>query len=429
MSERESTAFEPIILRFPHSKDDLRRITVKDDAGEYDVYRISPVAAHWPAELVPDGVNPRSHDENSLTSKVAQDIEKTLRDEPQEFWLANRGGFLLADRVRFDPERGQLEVHLTDEDLHGMADGATSNAIIAKLRKEHHLTKDALLGESLLGARFNMDVVVGLNDRERVAKLVQGRNRSVQVKEWSLADFRGNFDWLKNYIDRTGGPFNGKIGWQENAQSPTSVLDLISIMTLFHNSYSDRPGRRRGAPTAAFASKGTADKRLLDPAMLAGYKALEPVLDEILRLHDFIYVNFQPTYEVYNLEVNGKGSRLGARRGVDTKSTTLPLTGMVSEYRVDKGLLFPLLAAHRALLHYPNGVAEWRTNPFEFFKEYGPDLMGKLFDEYEKLGKQPAQVGKNRSAYENLYEKAENLYVRSTLLTAAERKPEPVAAV
>src|SRR6185437_1489087 len=91
--------------------------------------------------------------------------------------------------------------------------------------------------------------------------------------------------------------------------------------------------------------------------------------------------------------------------------TVLPLTGAHSEYRVDKGLIFPLLAAHRCLLEYgPDGLAKWKTDPIKFFDRFGPDLVGRLFDEYLKLGRNPASVGKNRSVYETLYEKAENLY-------------------
>jgi len=88
-----------------------------------------------------------------------------------------------------------------------MADGATTNAVIKKTQAEWRDTKDEALGEALARARFNLDVVVGLSDRDRILKLVQGRNRSVQVKEWSLADFNHKFDWLKDMIDRTDGPF------------------------------------------------------------------------------------------------------------------------------------------------------------------------------------------------------------------------------
>ena len=69
------------------------------------------------------------------------------------------------------------------------------------------------------------------------------------------------------------------------------------------------------------------------------------------------------------------------------------------------------MAAHRCLLEITaDGVAKWKTNPIKFFDRFGPDLVGRLFDEYMKLGRNQGSVGKNRSVYEGLYEKAENLY-------------------
>jgi hypothetical protein len=246
-----------------------------------------------------------------------------------------------------------------------------------------------------------LDVVVGLNDLERIGKLVRGRNRSVPVKEWSLKDFKGEFDWLKAHIDRTGGPFRGKIGWEENAGTEVSVLDLIGVMTLFHPSYHNQGGRR-SAPTVAFSSKGTGDQRLIDEEMAPGYQSLRPVLEDVLYLHDYVYANFEPTYERYNKSVHNKGSKLGKRRGFECRAIILPFTGTQSEYRVDKGMLYPLLAAHRALLRFPSSGAKWRTDPRQLFDDHGPDLVRKMFDQYENLNNNPAAVGKNRAVYESL---------------------------
>jgi hypothetical protein len=83
-------------------------------------------------------------------------------------------------------------------------------------------------------------------------------------------------------------------------------------MTLFHPIY-DIPGERlRRAPMVAFSAKGPGDRRLEDPKMDAGYKALKPVLEDILRLLDYVCANFQPAYERYNKEVHGKGAERSA---------------------------------------------------------------------------------------------------------------------
>lgn len=401
-----SSLVSPTVLRVPHSKDDLRRITVKDQHGEYDVYRLAPVVAKWPAGDVPDDVNPRSHDDECLRSKVARDIEDTLRNSPEDFWLANRGGYLLAERVKFDPERAIVEITLSDADIHGMADGATTNRIISKLQQECVENEDEALEKSLANARFNLDVVVGLTDHERIGKLVQGRNRSVQVREWSLADFRGQFDWIKELIDRRGGAFKGKVGWEENAGKPVSVLDVVSLMTLFHPIYDNLIERRRRAPTVAFSSKGTADRRVTDEKMEAGYKSLGPVLEDILKLHDYIYINFEPTYERYNKETHNKGAKLGKRRGFENKPSTLPLTETEAPYRIDKGVIYPLLASFRALLDFSSGEARWRLSPFEFFDQYGSDLVGLLIEQYELCGRNPATTGKTRAVYSALHNQA-----------------------
>src|SRR5262249_15996890 len=159
------------------------------------------------------------------------------------------------------------------------------------------------------------------------------------------ADFNHKFDWLKELIDRDDGPFHGKIGWEENSNAPWSVLDLISLMTLFHPWY-DAPGERmRRAPTVAFSSKGTSDKPSIDGNMEPGYLALGPVLEDILRLHDFVYLNSPPAYNQYIAEAKGKTAKLALRRGFEKKQHTLPLTGSVSEFRIDKGVLYPLLAS------------------------------------------------------------------------------------
>lgn len=394
------------VLRFPHSKEELRRITVKDATGEYEVYRMAPVVAEWPAGQVPDDVNPRSHDEQCLKSSVAKAIEETLREFPEDFWLANRGGYLLAERVKFDPAKSVVEIVLANRDIHGMADGATTNTVIAKLQKELQDTSDEQLAEALSRARFNLDVVVGLQEPDRIAKLVAGRNRSVQVREWSLADFKGQFDWLKAAIERPGGPFNGRIGWEENAGLPFTVLDVISLMTLFHPAYGNASGRRK-APTVAFSSKGTADRRLIDEKMAPGYQQLRPVLEDILTLHDYVHSHFDQAYERYNKEYHNKGSKLGKRKGVESKKMTLPLTGMESEYRIDKGLLFPLLNALRALLKFDNGNARWAASPQDFFDRYGFELMSTLIEHYELARGNPATVGKTALVYTALYNQAQ----------------------
>ncbi len=404
--ESLSVLSEVLVLTFPHSKEDLRRTSVRDSEGEYDLYRLAPKALDWPAESMPDGVNPRSHDEECLKSPVARDIEKTLREFPEDFWLANRGGFVLAESVQFDPEKFLVTLRITDLEIHGMADGATTNAVIRKLQTELRKEKEPGLREALSEARFNVDVVVGLEDRERIGKLIRGRNRSVPVREWTLSDFQGDYNWIKDVIDRPGGRLKGRIGWEENSGKEVTVLDLISLMLLFHPIYDDPRDRRHKAPTAAYSSKGINDQRLIDPKMAPGFRQLEPVLEDIAFLHDHVYRSFHPMYERFKKEVHNTGAKLGKRKGFERKEFALALTGATTKFKVDRGLLFPLLACLRALLTFEKGKAAWRVEPRAFFDAFGSELMETLIEWYEACRGNPQTTGKTKGVYTALHNHA-----------------------
>jgi hypothetical protein len=394
---------------------------VCENGRSYTVFRIMPVVNDWPAEKVPDGANPRSHEEQCLKSPVAKAIKKTLLEAPNDFQLANRGGCLLADSLKFDPEREQITIVLSDLEIHGMADGATSNKVIAQVQEEALTTNDveerAAIQESLLQARFNVEVVVGLTDHDRIMNLVRGRNTSIQVKPWSLSDFDNRFEWIKDIIDRKDGPFSDKVGWEENAGKDTTVLDVIGIMMLFHPIFDDPAEKKRRSPTMAFSSKAGNDRRIVDAKLEGGFKQLGNVLEDILSLHDYVYANFDETYETFCREYRGQQARLATKRkkGFERKPTVLPLTGTVSEIRIDKGILFPLLASLRCLLDFSNGTARWITDPKKFFDEYGSDLMALLIEQYELCNYDPAKLGKSRSVYSVLHNEvrqklAENLH-------------------
>ena len=139
MSRNVSERFtSSIVLDFPHLKKDLRKIQFEGHDGqvEYTSYRLMPRVADWPASKVPDGPNPRSHGPECLESGVAREIEKTLTENPQDFHLANRGGCLLVHSLRFDPDAERIRIELDDLALHGMADGATTNAVIEQVQDE-----------------------------------------------------------------------------------------------------------------------------------------------------------------------------------------------------------------------------------------------------------------------------------------------------
>jgi hypothetical protein len=398
-------------IKFRIGKDHLRKFEFPN-GEDIVIYHIYPTLAEWVGKAIPDDVNPRSHDLDMVQSSVAKDIRQTIRTRPEDFFLANRGATVIAKDLRFDPIKGEVEITISDSDIHGLADGATSDAVVEQVQREIADSRKFTdlvyeeIPDYLKRARFHVEVIVGLSNKDRIGMLARGRNTSRQVKSWSLADFQGAFDWIQGILENPKSKFIGRIGYEENAGKEINILDVLSIMTLFSKEWDDKSGGlKRKAPTVAYSSKGRMDSRLQDPNLAPYYRALGPILEEILRLHDYAYARFEAAYKAAM-----GGGKLGRRRGVEARSVVLPLTGSQSNYDIANGYIFPLLAAFRALVDYNDkGQAQWRLNPFKFFDESGPELVQVLIEQIDNLGGIPHLAGKSRAVYTSLHDRAKLL--------------------
>jgi len=401
-------------IKFRIGKDHLRKFEFPN-GEDIVIYHLYPTLADWVGKAIPDDVNPRSHDLEMVHSTVARDIKETIRSRPEDFFLANRGATVIAQDLRFDPTRGEVEISINDPDIHGLADGATSDAVVELVQREiagNRMFPDLVFEEIpdyLKRARFHVEVIVGLSNKDRIGMLARGRNTSRQVKSWSLADFQGAFDWIRDILEAQNSKFKGRIGYEENAGADVNILDVLSLMTLFSKEWDDKAaGLKRKAPTVAYSSKGRMDTRLQDPNLSPHYKALAPILEDILRLHDYVYARFEDAYK----NAMG-GGKLGKRRGVESRPhnpVLLPLTGAKSNYDIPNGYVFPLLAAFRALVRYnTDGQAEWKSSPFKFFDASGPELIQVLIEQIDNLGGIPHLAGKSRAVYTSLHDRAKLL--------------------
>lgn len=422
---------KPIVLRFKVEKDCIRQVTIpsKGNRRPIRIHHIYPNLLHWVGRALPDGVNPRSHEQDCLKSAVAKDIHATLLNQPEDLVLANRGLTIIAEAVTYDQRTQMCEIRINNVLMQGVADGATSDAVISQFQTEiaREITGDkkamfadivegVMKGEidedkipnSLRDARVTLQVFEKLDDHDRVAMLAQGRNRSRQVKDWSMANFRGEFDWLMKILEADKSPFKGKIGYEENASQYLTVLDVLAILTLIHPEFNEEDDQGLKAPVIAYASKGRIDKRLGDDKLRKGYLRLAPLVEDILTLWEYIYSHFEEQYNV----AFGKAARLGSREGVTPTDPenpiVLPLTEQTSNYELPAGYIYPLLAAFRALVIFGNGNAnaKWAVQPFEFWDKHGSKLIKELMAQVKAEGGNPNSVGKKRLAYTAIYDKA-----------------------
>ena len=325
----------------------------ESEHGDFVVYHAYVPVNHWPAGQVSDNINPRSHDDNVLGSPVAQAIRMTLEEDPVNFVLKNRGILLLADRVRFDPATRKATVLFDgDSRLRGLADGGTTDAVIAAIPKP---PKEA---------QVHVEIVVGLNDPDRVAKLVEGRNTSRQVRSVSLVHAAGRLDWLKAAVPP---PVRGRIAWEENAGG-APVSDLLGLVAMFRpglgrplverTRISERELHQRLGEHDAWVMKLSTCYRdrsklaasLRDDKVLADFEKVAPLVPMMLRVHDEGYRRLAVLAEERsNKTRSGRIAAVWDRAfppdtTVDAMS---PYFEFICKRRVPVGWLFPVLATFR----------------------------------------------------------------------------------
>ncbi len=431
-SPKDATKKAPIKMNFHVGKEFIRTFNIPnaEKKGTTQVYHLYPLLTEYVGRMIPDSVNPRSHTADCLKSPVARAIEQTINEKPEDFYLANRGSTLIAHTCLFDPKTGYVTIEIVDPNSQGLADGATTDAVLAKIQtqmaREVFGNKSAeylellegiragdseimsRLPETLKNGRIHLEVFVGLSDRERIASLVQGRNTSRQVKGWSIADFKGEFDFIKDILESDNSPLKGKIGYEENSGQEFSVLDILALLTLFHPEFDlkDETGKDK-APVIAYSNRGRIDSRLNDPKTLEGYKSLAPIVSDILRLHDYIYAGFESAYEQAFTK-----ARLGRREGVKSfllegNPMELGFTGLKSNYKLPNGYIFPLLAAFRALVKYQDGLAIWQIEPFGFWDKHARHLVAELISNVDEIGGSPNKSGKTKTVYTALHKTAQ----------------------
>src|SRR5579862_6559330 len=110
------------VIKFRLEKDHVRKFEFPN-GGNILIYHLYPTLADWVGKAIPDDVNPRSHDLEMVHSTVAKEIKETIRNRPEDFFLANRGATVIAKDLRFDPTRAEVQIIIDDPDIHGLADG------------------------------------------------------------------------------------------------------------------------------------------------------------------------------------------------------------------------------------------------------------------------------------------------------------------
>ncbi len=328
------------------------------------------------------GANPRDP-EGRIDYGVYRQIERAAKGEegtPTLFHIKSHGIMQTARSIeKIGPET--YVVTYDPDEMDGNLDGLSSQTLLTRAKAQLHPD-----------VRIRIETVIGL-DHDAVLEIAEGRNTNTQVKDVSLMDARGSFDWLKKVL----GPVQNNIAWHEGEQNAATVRDLVALIVAFDTTRFDRIRM----PTVTYTSKG----RTLDifETESARYEAtMKGVVRGITELADIIQSTAINHYK--------SGGRFGALKWVSPQKTpiTLPYTGRTTSHLIHGGVFSPMHAAIRSQVETDptTGVLSWKGGFAAVEKrwdEVAEDLLSIAVSSVSSNGDNVNQTGKSEDFWRLLY--------------------------
>ena len=358
---------------------------------------------------------------------VPKRITNSLTTNDGRFHLLNRGITISVKHYEFDNKKNILTLVIPqDDDRYGIIDGGHSyHAITTAIEKEKEKKSEnwdidgAENEESLFSEQYvHLEILERVEDY--LADIAEARNFSVQLKNWTLANYRDKFDWL---LDALGKDYAKRvIRVSENDAQPVGILEVIQILGATNPVlYADEKPAQD-----AYKSVSKMLDYFTDDEDRYGFKKLADVSMDILKLYDYVRFHF---IEKYNApDDTGKRGRLGSKKegkemknkkGSRNRATYYwldPLAGSIQgEIGIDRGFAIPLISGFRVLLEEKSGAFHWLTNPFEFFDQYGSKLVKTIMNASENAGSDPYSVGRDPQVYRQMTSEVRRWYLEGQL--------------
>lgn len=384
MTSKKDYSFQVFALRkMPDPIEDGKR------SRYFAVAKVSDLMMDLPKET-----NPRKQNLNtSVAKKIAAGLEGS--DTGQLFHLLNRGLLISAESVTFDNKQNLLTLHLPNRERHGLVDGGHTYEVIKANLK--NLPFDQYV---------TIEIMTGIEDE--FTEIAGARNTSVQVKDKSLAELEGKLEVIHTLMK--GLPFEHDINYVEFDEKDIDVLEVIAILTIFHNDL------HKTHPIFCYSGKATALKVYLKQPET--YLKLRNVVSDIFGLHDHIKKTMWSVYK------KGSGGDLGKLKEIGYKKgeARFPLyfsrrkAGEIEKikYEIPRGFVYPILGGIRYLLESESdGVYKWMTNPIKFYDKHAERLIDLTMEASKELGRNPAAVGKSVRHWNGLYSQVAATYLQS----------------
>jgi len=354
---------------------------------------------------LPLQANPR---EQNTNRQVYKDVAKSLRNEdgaPNAFLGKNLGIYACAAQVEKIKDGGEYELVFGEGEsvLEGL-DGILNGGHTAQLIWDNQGELRQMQAEDDSVEQFVRLYVRQGYPRELLAEMAGTLNTAVQVQDYSLAEHQDKFDWIHKSI--AGKPYEGAIAFKENVSAQYYVTDILSILALFDTV--EYPNQGGAHPTGAYREKSLVlDRYLAKPEQ---FQRLEPILDDILQLHDMIASEGAAKYnEFFRKDPARKKGSAGRLEWIETRKRgnyPFPFIAAEGERKLNRAAIYPALAAFRWMVDDDGSEARWKGGFSEVrnaWNEAGPEMMKLTQDTSVDNGRKTMAIGKSSTHYNALH--------------------------
>lgn len=334
--------------------------------------------------------NPR---DQKLTTNVAKEIAKSIENGCKDFHEKNRGIVMSVDKFAFDNKTGMVKVTLSDPEIHGNIDGGHTLKIILTKQKNNEL-----LFEQYVFFEF----FTGISSP---VELAEARNQSVQVDQRSIEELNRSFEPIKEALKNEG--FYGRIAFKQNEhvgeKNVIDVREVIAIMNMFNQSLYPKEGDTQ--PIQSYTGKEASLNRFLrlKDSQDQIVKNMTPIIPDIFNIWEMVETTFADKGNTVNRTYRKK--KMAKYVDENTVVGYSIFGDRPMNYVLPKGLIFPIVAAFRALVKVDKStqVYSWVMSPEKIWDKLGGKLINIIMTSSEDLSDSPDAVAKSPNTWDLLY--------------------------
>jgi hypothetical protein len=311
---------------------------------------------------------------------------ETVEKSPDTFHVKNRGITYFCEKFQYDNGKKTLRITLPgvdndeDEPKFGIADGGHTYSVIqetigrlAELQeKDENWTIPYVRIHFVAGTRSN-----GTSDEE----IVEALNTSSQVQQFTLDEYAGEFDELKDALTKSGFDIE-QIAFRENEEKEWKIVEIIQRMACFL-----KERWQLTQPASMYKSKAKALDLYIDQESRVEFRRLYDVIYDVVTFPEYI----QASLSAGELVPLRSFARLRAVTGLK-KQWKRPATPYATNHRMDMAALLPMAAAFRELLQLKGDRYVWRVDPKQVFNNCADKLYNVLNTRSAKI-RSTSQLG------------------------------------